>query len=481
MSSSTVPALAPSVSHWVPVARPLGTIASLAVADVCALLFAIALSAWGRRMVLGGSTASIPALTVSCVLFTVCSFIAARLYPGMCENPAEELRRVFIATTLAFLCLGASTFLSHDLSQSRFVVLLAWALSVALVPLCRALVRSLFANQPWWGCPVVIMGLGETGRRVLSTLQAHPRFGLKPVAVLDDHPHSWQDLDPDLVTGPLSSCAEITRRHRISYGIVCIQGGSRAELLDVMARYGHCFSHVMVIPDLIGMASLGLEVREVGGVIGLEITQKLLQPWPRRVKRALDLAIGIPVALLALPIVTLAAVLIKLESPGPVFYRNERIGFRGRAFGAWKLRSMVVNGDEVLRRYLADHPEERFIWERTQKLRRDPRVTRIGRFIRMTSIDELPQLWNVLRGEMSMVGPRPFLENQVERYGPTFELYKRVRPGITGLWQISGRNRLTFEDRVRLDAYHIQNWSVWLDLYILARTATAVLTAKGAY
>jgi Undecaprenyl-phosphate galactose phosphotransferase WbaP len=256
---------------------------------------------------------------------------------------------------------------------------------------------------------------------------------------------------------------------------------SREQLLPLLNRYGQCFSHVMVIPDLMGMASLDVSVREVGGLIGLEVTQKLLRPSAQCAKRTIDLALTVAGAVFVLPLITLVAVLIKLESEGPVFYRNERMGYRGRKFNAWKLRSMVLNGDEVLRGYLESHPEEKTVWEETQKLRRDPRITRVGRIIRKTSVDELPQLWNVLRGEMSLVGPRPFLQNQIEMYGPTFELYKRVRPGITGLWQVSGRNQLGFSERVRLDAYVIQNWSVWLDVYILARTIKAVITAKGAY
>jgi lipopolysaccharide/colanic/teichoic acid biosynthesis glycosyltransferase len=179
--------------------------------------------------------------------------------------------------------------------------------------------------------------------------------------------------------------------------------------------------------------------------------------------------------------VGLFALLIKLEDRGPIFYANERIGLRGRKFKAWKLRSMVMNGEAVLLDYLEKNPHERAQWQATQKLKRDPRLTRTGRFIRKTSIDELPQFWNVLIGEMSVVGPRPMLESQVDLYGPSFRLYKQVRPGVTGLWQVSGRNHLTFADRATLDKYVIQNWSVWLDIYILFRTVRAVITADGAY
>jgi Undecaprenyl-phosphate galactose phosphotransferase WbaP len=237
----------------------------------------------------------------------------------------------------------------------------------------------------------------------------------------------------------------------------------------------------MVIPDLIGMASLGLSVRDVGGVIGLEVTQRLLRPSAQIIKRAVDLLITLALAPIVLPVIALVALLIKLESPGPVFFGNKRVGYRGRTFQAWKLRSMVMDGDEVLRKHFEAHPEELPDWNATQKLKRDPRITRVGRIIRKASIDELPQLFNVFLGEMSVVGPRPMFESQVPLYGRGYELYKRVRPGITGLWQISGRNHLTFSERAKLDGYTIQNWSVWLDIYILARTISVVLTAKGAY
>jgi lipopolysaccharide/colanic/teichoic acid biosynthesis glycosyltransferase len=177
----------------------------------------------------------------------------------------------------------------------------------------------------------------------------------------------------------------------------------------------------------------------------------------------------------------LSALFIKLESKGPAFYADVRVGYNGQRFIAWKLRSMVINGEQLLQSYLDQHPDEKTAWQMTQKLKRDPRVTMVGRVIRRTSIDELPQFWNVLLGQMSVVGPRPFLPSQTEMYGESFELYKRVRPGITGLWQISGRNHLSFADRARLDAYGIKNWSVWMDVYILCRTIAVVITAKGAY
>jgi Undecaprenyl-phosphate galactose phosphotransferase WbaP len=258
-------------------------------------------------------------------------------------------------------------------------------------------------------------------------------------------------------------------------------GLHRQELLSLIERYGQCFGHLIVIPNLIGMTSLGICAREVGGIIGLEVSQQLLRPSARFAKRSLDLLFA---ALLSLPVafvVATAALLIMAEDGGPPFYANERLGRAGRKFKVWKLRSMRVDGDEFLNQYLSTHPMEARQWQTAQKLTNDPRVTRVGRIIRKTSIDELPQFLNVLTGEMSIVGPRPIQVGQAEMYGPGLRLYKQVRPGITGLWQISGRNRLSFAERAKLDKYVIQNWSVWLDIYILARTAKAVISADGAY
>jgi Undecaprenyl-phosphate galactose phosphotransferase WbaP len=237
----------------------------------------------------------------------------------------------------------------------------------------------------------------------------------------------------------------------------------------------------LVVPDLFGLSSLWVAARDLQGTVALEVRQQLLLPGPRLLKRVLDLAATLALGLFSLPVLALVAVAVKLDSPGPVFFAQTRIGKGGRKFRAWKFRTMVRDAEEVLERYLLEHPELREEWLQDQKLRQDPRVTRVGRFLRRTSLDELPQLWNVLRGEMSLVGPRPIVDAEVPRYGPRFALYAQVLPGITGLWQVSGRNDTTYEERVELDSYYVRNWSPWLDLYILARTVWVVLTARGAY
>lgn len=201
----------------------------------------------------------------------------------------------------------------------------------------------------------------------------------------------------------------------------------------------------------------------------------------RTIKRIIDILVviaGLPVLLPALLIV---AAIVKLTSPGPVFFSHRRICRDGAFFSMWKFRTMCVNSSEVLEQWLTKHPEARAEWNKTHKLRTDPRITSVGAFLRRYSLDELPQAWNVIRGQMSMVGPRPIVAAEVEKYGRYFELYCRVKPGVTGLWQVSGRSKLTYQERVELDADYVERWSLLRDLWILLATFKSVVNRDGAY
>jgi Undecaprenyl-phosphate galactose phosphotransferase WbaP len=471
----------PAVPRTVSVNRPVGTLACLMAADVLGFTISLAIGAALRDLMVSTPARPIGGTLLPALLVTLATFTVAGLYPGVGMNPVEELRRCSLSLALSFAAIWSATFFLHDLSSSRLVYGLAFLSSATFIPVFRALVRRMFCRRAWWGSQVAILGLGESGNLLLRTLIDNPQIGLKPFAVLDDDSSRYLDVDQKFIRGPLSRCLEITVEHQISYGIFCMPSLPRDEMLRLLDLYGSCFSHVLVIPNLIGMTSLGICARELGGIVGLEVTRQLLRPSSRFIKRSLDLAIALLIAPLVAVILAFFALLIRLDSPGPVFYANERVGLGGKKFKVWKLRSMKTNSDEILALHLAENPSEAAEWQTKQKLKRDPRITRVGAVIRKTSIDELPQLWNVIVGQMSLVGPRPLLEHQIPLYGPGFSLYKQVRPGITGLWQVSGRNELAFNERVKLDKYVVQNWSVWLDLYILARTMAVVLTAKGAY
>jgi Undecaprenyl-phosphate galactose phosphotransferase WbaP len=207
----------------------------------------------------------------------------------------------------------------------------------------------------------------------------------------------------------------------------------------------------------------------------------LLAPRNQAIKRVIEVAIAGILLIVALPVACAIAIAIVLETRGPVFFGHTRIGRDERRFRVWKFRSMVAEADTALEKYLKDHPERRAEWRHTHKLKQDPRVTRVGRLLRRSSLDELPQLWNVLRGEMSLIGPRPIVEEEVAKYGPALSLYLQVLPGLTGLWQVSGRADTGYRRRVDLDCQYIRNWSFLVDLKILFRTVRVVVCGHGAY
>ncbi|MEK7754682.1 MAG: sugar transferase [Acidobacteriota bacterium] len=207
----------------------------------------------------------------------------------------------------------------------------------------------------------------------------------------------------------------------------------------------------------------------------------LLDARAQTIKRILDVLSAAALMVLALPFALAIAIAIPLETRGPVFFVHTRVGKGNRRFRLWKFRSMVVDADTVLEHYLEQHPDLRSEWSTTRKLKDDPRVTRVGRLLRRSSLDELPQLWNVLRGDMSMVGPRPIVEDEIPKYGAAFSLYSQVPPGLTGLWQVSGRSDMSYRRRTQLDSQYVQNWSLWTDLVVLVKTVRVVLFGHGAY
>jgi len=390
------------------------------------------------------------------------AYAASGLYPGFGCNAADELRKIATATSLVYCALAVTAFLLKDsASFSRAVFLLAWAQSVAAVPVGRAVVRRVCGRKNWWGEQAAVVGPMPQALDVARALWDRPELGIRPVLVCEP------SRVPRLAAGSV--------RHAI---LIAGGGLDPAEAYRDLSR---AFRRVTLAPGWNGLSSLWVEARDLGGAMGLEFSQRLLMPWAGFAKRLVDLFLVLATAAVSLPFVLLIAAAIRLTSPGPVFYKQVRYGRNGQTFVAWKFRSMVSNAAEVLDVSLRADPALRLEWERDRKLRHDPRITPVGRLLRRTSLDELPQIWNVLTGQMSVVGPRPIVAGEISLYGRDFDLYKQVRPGITGLWQVSGRNNVSYQERVRLDTYYIRNWSPWLDLYILARTVSAVLLARGAY
>jgi Undecaprenyl-phosphate galactose phosphotransferase WbaP len=298
--------------------------------------------------------------------------------------------------------------------------------------------------------------------------------------LLDGSTTTW---DPDLppVIGHLSDAPAIRDQRPTRYAILAMPHRSHAEIRQIIQDHCKSFHRILIVTDLLGICCLGISPREIGGQVGLEIPQRLCFLGPKVMKRTLDIVASLALLLLLVPVLLVICIAIKIDSEGPIFFGHLRYGRDGKAFRALKFRTMVADADRILQAYLQLHPEYMREWQLDHKLKNDPRITRVGRWLRRYSLDELPQLINIVAGHMSLVGPRPIVQSEIARYATSYDLYTRVTPGLTGLWQVSGRNNTTYGERVAFDEYYIRNWSIWMDIYILTRTFTAVLNAHGAY
>lgn len=458
----------------------------LLAADLAAVLGAFAVAATAIGLLL-------PTFPTAFVLRQACAVLAVSvvvfpllgLYPGSALNPIVEFRRGIIAITAVFGILMVANPILGQFRPFEIAVLgLAWALSLPMLTVLRDFARRVAAKFSWWGQPVLIVGEGESAARVYQTLQKQLTLGLRPIGIVGDLHAHWADNSPlsKIYLGPHEEIGAIARRHAAFWAVVTREYAARGYLNRVMTE----IPNVVVLPQVQGLPSLWNQTYDFAGQPALQIRERLLLPVPRLMKRAVDVAAVVAGALALSPLLLLFCAMIKLSSPGPIFYKQRRIGRGGQVFWMWKFRSMVADADKVLHKHLAERPDLRAEWECNHKLRNDPRVTSIGKFLRRSSLDELPQIWNVLKGEMSLVGPRPIVDDDegrpyIDDYPDVFHQYKKVLPGMTGLWQISGRCETSYSERIDLDSYYVRNWDPWLDLYILLRTVAIVVRGEGAY
>ncbi|MFG0253784.1 MAG: undecaprenyl-phosphate galactose phosphotransferase WbaP [Rhodopirellula sp. JB053] len=456
--------------------RQLATYAVMILADGATLAFAMGLA----FTVCGLGTGFDPVMMFwlsAGVMFA--SFVMLGLYPGIGITPAVEIRQTTMVVSVVMSAFAAATLVHARDPWALLHVAVVWMTLLVSMPVSRGMARWLLAKTSWWGAPTVIFGAGETGVSIYESLRDNPTWGLRPIGIVDDSIRSEAASQGYL--GRTSEVPDLVREFGVTWCVVAMPDRPREEILKLVDDYAGMIPHTLVVPDLAGLPSLWTGATDCGGFPGLRLKERLLMPLPRISKRFVDIALTLAVIVMCAPLMILLAVIVKLTSRGPVFYGQQRLGLHGKPFKAWKFRTMVPNADAILEEYLEKHEELREEWERDHKLKKDPRVTLVGRFLRKTSLDELPQVWNVLTGEMSLVGPRPIVQAEADRYGDCFGLYLRVRPGITGLWQVSGRNNTTYEERVQLDGYYVRNWSPWLDFCILLSTIRVVLLREGAF
>lgn len=427
------------------------------------------------RMVLGGAWVVLPLYVGGATL--------ARLIPGYGLGAVEQLRRLSwtLLTVFGLAIVGiwlAGPDVDPSTTSSRLTVGLAGVLSLIAVPFARTFVKSTLVRTNAWGIPAVVYGAGRAGGQVIRQLQEERGMGYLPIAVFDDNRELWGGF---MDTVPIVGGTDrVTTDAAIAF--LAMPEKSSKEQIDLLEGPLTCYSTVAVIPDLFDAPSLWVKPRDLVGLLALEITSNLTRPLPQALKRLMDLTATIALAPFWIPTVFLLAGLAWLEDNKNPFYRQERVGENGEIFHTWKLRTMVYNADAVLNQALESDQNLRAEWDTCFKLENDPRITRVGGLLRKTSLDELPQLFNVLKGEMSLVGPRPLPQyHQSDLNDRVRELRERVRPGITGLWQVSGRSDAGTIGMERWDPYYVRNWSLWLDLVILVRTAKVVIRGFGAY
>ena len=456
--------------------RAVRTKLPIVLADVLSLGLTALLAGAGLQYAYPAAWVEVGSRAPLALLPLLLAYWLTDLYSEIWVHPVAELRQLTRVTTVVLLAAAAGGMALWPLPLWCAV---AWPLAIVLVPLLRAIAHRWCESRPWWGYPTLVIGSGDRAGHAARVLMKVPRSGLRPVLLTDPRGRCRDSVLP--VVNDRQRLEELVRAAVIRHAVVSLPDLSSAALTAILSRYAELVPHLLVLSDDATLPTLWGASRDFGRLSGVEMRNGLLLGTLQVVKRGIDIAIAASALVMGLPIFLAVALLVRLTSPGPVFYCQTRIGRYCRPFRAWKFRTMHAQGDAMLAGYLERFPAFRAEWERDHKLRNDPRVTWIGRFLRRTSLDELPQFWNVLCGEMSVVGPRPIVMDEVSRYGEVFRLYASVKPGITGLWQTSGRNDVTYGERVMLDEFYVRHWSPWLDMYIIAKTVLVLLNHDGAY
>jgi exopolysaccharide biosynthesis polyprenyl glycosylphosphotransferase len=397
-----------------------------------------------------------------------------------------------VITSIAFLYRGGREF--HDFSYSRLVFVYDWLIVMAAYTSLRLFVRAaqtIYRHHSGNLIPALVVGCGQNAEVCISEIAQKPRLGYRVLGVLMANGENFNpQIEGVPVLGRFEDLPVFVRQYGIKEVLITDERISPQSIFEAIMKCGRKHRvDFRVVPNLFNCLPSKTGIEQIGSLPMIKLFQEPLQGPNRWLKRTIDLTFCALSVTLSSPLWFLIIVLIKLNSRGPAIYRQERVGMDGRVFRAYKFRSMYINADdeihrEVMKKAISNRPESNQGTDDDPiygKVKDDPRITKVGKWLRHYSLDELPQLLNVIRGEMSLIGPRPPIPYEVELYQDWHRARFHVKPGITGLWQVSGRNRLSFEQMVKLDIYYIENWSLWLDLKILLKTIPVVVRGKDAY
>ena len=402
----------------------------------------------------------------------------------------KEVEKILKACTLAVIFSIALLYLAKLSGEmSRTLVIITWLMTVVFIPLVRYLGKLLLVRVGVWRKPVIIIGAGKTGALLAGALIREKTMGYEIIGLLDDNREltgltNTRTKKNISILGTFAEAEMIISRTKVQEVVVAAPGLPAKQLVELTNRLQPLVNNVMVVPDLFGLSMNGIEVEYFfeEQVLLLNVKNRLKSTLNRAIKRLFDIFVGLSTLFFCIPMFCLIAMAIKFDSKGPVFFAHERMGQGSDSFTCYKFRTMFLEGDSLLKNHLRKNPQARQEWQKYNKLKdNDPRVTGVGSVLRRFSLDELPQLINVILGNMSLVGPRPYLMRERKQMGNWIYDIHVARPGITGLWQVSGRNEIEFEGRLKLDVWYVRNWSLWLDIVLLLKTIGVVLKKDGAY
>jgi undecaprenyl-phosphate galactose phosphotransferase len=402
----------------------------------------------------------------------------------------DETQRLFKYITTAILVVFiVIIFADFNQDMPKLTLLFLWLFSIVIFPIGKFIIKHIMYKFDFFKRKVLVIGAGSAGKAAVKELGNQDYLGTKVIGFLDDDDEklgkSYKIGKKKFkVLGKVKDFEKIADERAIQFAILALPTLPAKKLSKLIVKIQRRVRELVIVPEIKGVSPLNTETFHVYDLdlMMLKVNNNVRSTFNRFAKRSFDIVVSLALLPFILPIIGILAYFIKKESPGDVFYAHNRVGKDGRIIPVLKFRSMYSDSKERLEKLLESDPAIREEWEKNFKLKNDPRVTKIGKFIRESSLDELPQIFNVLKGEMSLVGPRPVVEEELKKYyKESAEYYKMVKPGITGFWQVSGRSDTDYDFRVKVDTWYVYNWSLWLDIMVLIKTVRVVLLKEGAY
>lgn len=422
-------------------------------------------------------------LFVLLVLTNLLLFVVKGNYPGRGLVAVTELKNMVESIFTAFFLVGLAIFITTPVSNfSRAIFLFSWILSCILVPIGRFSMRKFMSLKDWWGEPIAILGDGDEILALYKDVKKCRRLSFRPVVGLYLNENvKIRKSSFSIPVYPLNlEILEYLQQRNVKTLIVSIPPNEfRKNHPEILQAIERLFIRVIFVLDNVSFGFLWGRSVDIEGRPAFQMQHNLLSPVTYFTKKIVDFFLAFLFLIPAIFIIFFISILIRIDSRGRIFYTQERIGKDKEIFRIFKFRTMVINADEILLEMLKNDPELKRKYRKYHKLENDPRITRVGKFLRRLSLDEIPQIFNVFKGEMSLIGPRAYMASELEDISTDADIIFRVKPGLTGWWQVMGRNETTFDQRKKMDVYYINNWSLWIDLFIFLKSFYTMISGKG--